>query len=223
MTRFRIRDASSPGGSRPADPLGTVTAIAANAGNDAWASTTSSLGASGQPPHLYRLTNGQTPDAPEGNDEEPARPLPKQEEENVSVEEPPPPLPPVVAPATVTQTKSLKLPAAIYDVKAKLHTSRRHGKLYLSLYVTFKLRRPATVGVKALRKGRVVSEARPALRRTLWNAHPEPQPPALADQGEFHYITSPSRIPRLGLQDCSTKRSRSTRVMEMPARGPNMS
>ena len=79
----------------------------------------------------------------------------------MSVEEPPPPLPPVVAPATVTQTKSLKLPAAIYDVKAKLHTSRRHGKLYLSLYVTFKLRRPATVGVKALRKGRVVSEARP--------------------------------------------------------------
>ena len=42
VTRFRIRDASSPGGSRPADPLGTVTAIAANAGNDAWASTTSS-------------------------------------------------------------------------------------------------------------------------------------------------------------------------------------
>lgn len=161
VTRFRIPDASSPSGSGPADPLGTFTAIAANASNDAWASTTAGSAASDQPPHLYRLTNGQTPNAPEGNDEEPARPLPKQEEEHVSVEEPPPPLPPVEAPATVIQTKAVKLPAAIYDVKAKLHTSRRHGKLYLSLYVTFKLRRPATVGVKALRKGRVVSEARP--------------------------------------------------------------
>jgi len=160
VTRFRIPDATPPGGSEPADAHGTVSAIVANASNDAWASTTP--GAAEQPPHLYRLTNGQEPNAPEGNDNEPERPLPKQEEETpTSGEEPPPPLPTVEAPATVIQTKAVTLPPAIYDVKAKLHTSKRHGKVYLSLYVTFKLRRSVTIGAQALRKGRVVSEARP--------------------------------------------------------------
>jgi hypothetical protein len=159
VTRFRIHDAS-PGGTEPADPRGTVTTIVATASNDAWAATTPGKSPE-QPPHLYRLTNGQEPDAPKGPEVEP-RPEPKPEEQtDVGVEETNPPLPPVEAPATVIQSKAVKLPPAIYDVKAKLHTSKRDGKVYLSLYVTFKLRRSVTIGAQALRKGRVVSEARP--------------------------------------------------------------
>ena len=69
----------------------------------------------------------------------------------------PPPAPPVVTPVA----KSVTLPAAVYDVKAKLHKTKRHGKLYLSLYVTFKLRRSVTIGAQALRHGHVVSLAKP--------------------------------------------------------------
>ena len=43
----------------------------------------------------------------------------------------------------------------------KVHATRRHGRLTLSLYLTFKVRRPTTIGAEALRRGRVVSVARP--------------------------------------------------------------
>jgi len=33
--------------------------------------------------------------------------------------------------------------------------------VYLSLYITFKVRRPVTIGARALRSGHVVSQARP--------------------------------------------------------------
>jgi hypothetical protein len=61
----------------------------------------------------------------------------------------------------VTKTNSVTLPAAVYDVKAKLHTAKDHGKLILSLYLTFKLHRPVTIGAHALRHGHVVSVAKP--------------------------------------------------------------
>ena len=145
LTRFRrsLEPADRSGGG-PADRPGRLHRDGRQRQQRRGASTTAGSAASDQPPHLYRLTNGQPPEAPEGNDEEPARPScrRRREEERAPVEEAPPPPPPVEAPATVTQTKAVKLPAAVYDVKAKLHTSRRNGKCYLSLYITFKLRRP---------------------------------------------------------------------------------
>jgi hypothetical protein len=53
------------------------------------------------------------------------------------------------------------LPSAVYAVKVKVHATKRHGHLTLSLYLTFKVRRPVTIGAEALRHGRVVSVARP--------------------------------------------------------------
>ncbi len=164
VTRF------SEGSPAPVDRAGGVTAVAANAANDAWAAT--SAGTSGGPlaasdefPHLYRLTDGEPPEAPEGNEEEPER---LKEEEEGREEEPqppaaeaPPPPPPVEAPPTVTRTHTVTLPPAVYDVKAKLHTAERNGQVQLSLYITFKVRRPITIGARALRSGHVVGQARP--------------------------------------------------------------
>jgi hypothetical protein len=166
VTRFRIQDPTSPAHEAPADRESSVTAVAATAQNDAWATTSPGelTGAFNtgfdEPPHLYRLTNGQRPNAPEGNDEE-TRPLELKEDEAIIVIEPPKPEPQPQAPATTTQTHTVTLPAAVYGVKARLHTTRRHGHIYFSLYLTFKLRRPVTIGAQALRHGRVVSVARP--------------------------------------------------------------
>jgi len=169
VTRFRVEDptyeGSPPKPLVPADREGYVSAIAANANNDAWAATTggSLLAESGvgaftsepQPPHIYRLTDGLTPQAPEGDDLE-ERPLELQLDPPILVLEPPPPPPPPPPPATVTKTRRVKLPPAIFGVKAKLH-----GRHNLSLYLSFKIRRPVTIGAQALRRGHVVSEARP--------------------------------------------------------------
>lgn len=170
VTRFRVEDPTytgSPPVLVPADRNGYVSAVAANANNDAWAATTggSLLAESGvgaftsepQPPHIYRLTDGLTPQAPEGDDLE-ERPLELQLDPPILVLEPPPPLPPPPAPATVTQTREVKLPPAIYDVRARLH-----GRHSLSLYLSFKLRRAITIGAEGLRHGHVVSKARPRL------------------------------------------------------------
>jgi hypothetical protein len=170
LTRFRVPEAQS--GSQPAplvtaDREGAVTAIAANAANDAWAAT--SMGffvppgkeqAEPQPPRLYRLTNGKAPEAPEGNNDE-SRPRELVEEEKHYEEEKAPAetaaAPPLL---TVTPIPPITLPPAIYDVKVKLHRVKRHGRTYLSLYLTFKVMRPIKLGAQALRRGHVVSTAR---------------------------------------------------------------
>ena len=150
----------------PADQEGGVTAIAANAANDAWAGTSKggldSRATVEEPPRVYRLTNGRPVEAPAGNDEEPIREVPQEDAPTIVIEPPqpePPPPPPVVA----QQTKNVTLPAAVYDVKVKLHVIKRHGHIYLSLYLTFKVRRPVRIGAQALRRGRVVAVARPRL------------------------------------------------------------
>jgi hypothetical protein len=167
VTRFRVEDPTYTGSLPkpplvPADRGGYVSAVAANAPNDAWVAA--SMGsvfdeATGkpvpQPPHLYRLTDGASPAAPEGDDLE-ERPLELHLDPPILVLEPPPPLPPPPPPATVTKTRRVKLPPAIYGVKAILH-----GKRSLSLYLSFRIRRPVTIGAQALRRGHVVSEARP--------------------------------------------------------------
>ncbi len=164
VTRFRIPDPTDEPVQAPADREGGVTAIAANATNDAWAATSKGLLKSGfeQPPRLYRLTNGEPPEAPEGNDiEEPPRVPHLKVDVPITVIEPPQPEPPPEQLAPVIENRKVTLPPAIYDVKAKLHTIKRHGKLYLDLYLTFKLRRAVTIGAHALEHGRVVSVAKP--------------------------------------------------------------
>lgn len=164
VTRFRVSDPTyegpEPAPEAPADRGGTVTAIAANATNDAWAAT--SRGALQvpdiattlyfQPPRLYHLTDGEPPAAPEGNDEE-SRPLELQEDPPIVVIEPPPPPPPTPV-RKITKTRRVKLRPAIYGVKAKVDRQLR-------LYLTFSVRRPVTIGAEALRYGTVVGVAPP--------------------------------------------------------------
>jgi hypothetical protein len=183
VTRFRASDPTysgpEPAPEAPADRGGTVTAIAANAPNDAWAATSrGALQVPGitttlyfQPPRLYRLSNGLPPAAPEGNDEE-SRPLELQEDPPIIVVEPEPPPPPAPT-RKINKTRRVKLRPAIYAVKTKLD---RH----LRLHLTFRLRRPVTIGAEALRYRTVVGMARPrrfagrngvlviALSRTHW-------------------------------------------------------
>ncbi len=166
VTRFRTTE-TVPGGTPevvPADRNGSVSSIVANADNDAWAATSEGTLSTGEPvhpiveeqPHLYQLTDGLTPNAPEGNEEE-IRPVELEENPPIFVFEgepeppPEPPLPPV------TSSQTIKLAPAIYKVQAKLH---HHGNAF-SLYLSFKVRRPITLGAQALQHGRVVSSARP--------------------------------------------------------------
>jgi hypothetical protein len=157
LTRFRI-----PGG-EPGDGEGTTAAVAATANNDGWAATSEGESSTPAPqrPHLYRLTNGRPPEAPEGNDEEPPRPRETTEEPPIFVFEPPPAPPPPPPAPTMTQTPTVTLPPAVFGVKVKLHRTKRHGHIIFSLYLTFKLRRPITIGAQALRHGHIVSAARP--------------------------------------------------------------
>jgi len=161
VARFRVADPTNAGQVAPADRNGYVSAIVANASNDAWAATSTGtlLSRFIEPPHLYRLTDGQPPAAPEGDDVE-FRPLPSKEDEPIIELEPPAPEAPPEPPATVSKTRTVTLPPAVYDVRVKLHKTKRHGQLSLSLYLSFRLRRPATIGARALRHGHVVSIAR---------------------------------------------------------------
>jgi len=165
VTRFRVEDPTYSGSPKPlvpADREGYVNAVAANAPNDAWVATShgfldeesssSALNTVPQPPHLYRLTDGAKPDAPEGDDLE-ERPLELHLDAPIIVLEPPPPAPAEPAPTTVTKTRRVKLLPAIFGVRAKLHG--------LSLYLSFRIRRPVTIGAQALRRGHIVSKARP--------------------------------------------------------------
>ena len=170
ITRFRATDptATSPSvGPVAADRFGTVTAVAAAAGNDAWTATT--RGRLLQPsdpsrdivqaPHLYRMTDGLPPNSPAGDDDEP-RPLVFQEDPPIIVEAPPDPEPEPVPDTTTTQrappiTRQVRQKASVYGVRAKLR--KRKGELHLE--ISFKLRRPVTLGVEALRRDKVVSRS----------------------------------------------------------------
>jgi Big-like domain-containing protein len=145
----------------PADHQGYVTAIAANAVNDAWAATTGgvftlpdSTDSVHERPHLYRLTDGQPPAAQAGDDDE-TRPLNLQFDPPPTPLPPPPPAPaPAPAPPVVAQTPTRDPLPTVYAVSSKIH----HGK-GLSIYLTFRLRRPVTLGAQALFRGRVISTA----------------------------------------------------------------
>jgi hypothetical protein len=169
VTRFRTEEEDLPGHIEHVDAThnGAITAIVANAENDAWATTNEGrvVGVPNpsyprgepllQPPHLYQLTDTLKPDAPEGDDEE-TRPLELEEFAPIFVFEPEPEEPAPPTPPPVTSTHTIKQRPAIYDVKTKL---RHQGKSFV-LYLSFKVRRPVTLGAEALRHGHVVSSAR---------------------------------------------------------------
>jgi hypothetical protein len=163
LTRFRTEESTSSAEQTakpaPADREGEISALAASAPNDAWATTRSGTFRSGafEPPRLYHFTNGRTPEAEAGNEAETRT---TQESKDESFAPPPPaPAPPAPVIKTTTTKKTVKLPAAIYDVKAAVRSSTVGGSIELNLYITFRLRRTVTVGAHALRNGRVVSVA----------------------------------------------------------------
>ena len=176
-TRFRVPDptwtGAGPAPLAPADPKGRVASVAANAENEAWAATTGGqlsgpdgqggLTTYDQRPHVYHWTDGATPTAPAGDDVE-SRPQVVVEDPPIIVEEPPPaepeplPAPPPVVQPTPPAATPKPLPAAVYAVhSAKQLRKTKDGKFIL--YLTFRVRRPVTIGVEALRRGKVVARS----------------------------------------------------------------
>jgi len=178
VTRFELALAGR--GTVPANGAGWIEAVAANAANDAWAATSFGTldAASDQPARLYHLTDGQKPQAPAGDDAE-SRPLQLQLDPPIIVFAPLPPVevtePAPVVESTTTQTQTTtqtpartrRLPPAISNVHSKVvrKVVRRkvHGLLTgfesFRLNLTFKVRRPVTLGLRALRKNHVVATA----------------------------------------------------------------
>jgi hypothetical protein len=129
----------------PADRDGWATAVAADAPNHAWATTTGGfLGDPSdifrEPPHLYELSDALAPAAPLGDDVE-DRPLPVTADQTIFVFAPPPP----PAPA----------PAARIKLKAPIHRIRVRYK-NLILRVSFTVRYPIRIGLEAKRSKLVV-------------------------------------------------------------------
>lgn len=185
-TRFRMPDPftadHAAAGLVPANRTGLVTSVAANAVNDAWAATSKGVLKNPdnpaesvlQRPHLYRLTDTTPPKAVAGDDNEP-RPLVFEPDPPIFVEAPPDPEPEPLPPETVTQPAPpvqptvVRLKAAIYRVRAHVtntcakpkRKNRGNGgcKPRLTLEISFRIRRPVTIGVEALRHRRVVSRS----------------------------------------------------------------
>jgi hypothetical protein len=153
VTRFV---APAPGGATvsPLEPGRGVIAVAANADNDGWAATAL---------HLYRLTDGQPPDAPAGDDNE-TRPLQLKLDPPIVVFAPVPPPPPPPAPVVAATTQTL--PPAVYGIKTKLRHGAGKRNQTFNLYVSFKVRRKVTLGLEAKRKTAVVSKT-PLARSSL--------------------------------------------------------
>jgi hypothetical protein len=139
----------------PADPQGYISAVAASANNDAWAATT------GEFPQLYQFTDGQTPNAPAGNDDE-TRPVPTTTEPTVFEFAPPVTVPAPPAPATIytqgkAKTKTVRLKAPIYAI-GKPQVRAAGGSVY-TLSITFRVRRKVRIALDALRGRRVISSS----------------------------------------------------------------
>jgi hypothetical protein len=147
------------------DPGGWITAVAANATNDAWVA-----GASAQvnafpdvspTPHLYHLIDTDAPLAPTGDDNE-SRPLVVQSEPTIFVIGPAVVVPPRPPATTVIKrierkTKRVKVPSPIYAMQRP--TLVRSSKETFLLYFRFKVRAKVTIGIEALRGRRIVSSS----------------------------------------------------------------
>lgn len=166
LLRFGVADPTT-GAITDVDPGGWVTAVAANAMNDAWAAATSSAGANSSTgttaptPHLYHLTDGGPPLAPAGDDNE-SRPQVVQAEPTIFVIAPtvviPPPPPPTVTtqPGTST-TRKVKVPPPIYAIQRPKLVRGPRGTY--ALVIRFKVRAKVTIGIEGLRRGKVVTSS----------------------------------------------------------------
>ncbi len=168
VTRFRVEDpeavdpASAP--LVPANENGYVTSVAVNAVNDAWAATTGDTisninGNVYQVPHLYHLTDTQPPLAPAGNDHE-SRPITQTADAVQYLVSPPvviatPPKPTVVTKAGAKRHRTVHLPSPIYAITYAAPQRATNGTVTLT--INFKVRAAVTIGIDALRDGRVVS------------------------------------------------------------------
>lgn len=170
VTQFRAPDPFNGPGAPPipAD-YGTASyasVVAAVAANDAWAFVLGGTWTSdpqgdqvqNQGSHLYQWTDGQAPSAPAGDDNEPRPSL-------FTLDAPVYVLPPptvVIGPSSSTtiqqpgRRKTVKPKPAIYGVKTKLAPSRNGT---FTLYISFRLRRPITIGIEALRGKKVVASS----------------------------------------------------------------
>jgi hypothetical protein len=144
-TRFLVTVPGDPGhGTVPAQSP-PIPSVAASAVNDAWVSIprgSLQVGAESveTPPRLLRLTDGQPPLAPDGDDRE-DRPVILREDPQPPAEVPPGVPSPVVGPKP-------RLPA-FYGFR-----SRFSGR---TLRLTFKVRRRGMLGIEALRGKRTVA------------------------------------------------------------------
>ena len=134
--------------------------------NDVWAATTDGdwpyreqrrRAVSGSlRPHLYQWTDGQPPNAPAGDDDEGRPSLFTLDPPVYQVSPPSVVVTPVVVTTTTTKkkTKTVKLKPAIYAIHSRVVPSA--GGTF-TLYLTFKVRRPVTIGLQALRGSKVVA------------------------------------------------------------------
>jgi hypothetical protein len=176
-TRFRVPDPTVSPSTAPLVPAnrgGSILSMAATASNEAWAATSEGElsrpgGQSGivQRPHLYRLTDTAPPAAPAGDDVE-ERPIEIHTDPPIFIEEPAPeePAPVVTAsapPRTVLTKKTQKVrqKAPIYAVRPLKARAIKNGRFAgrFVLAITFKVRRPVTIGLQGLRRGKVVTSS----------------------------------------------------------------
>jgi hypothetical protein len=149
-------------GASPDDPGGWITAVAANATNDAWvAAASDQVNAFPSPsptPHLYHLIDTDAPLASAGDDKE-TRPLVVQTEPTIFVIGPavvvPPPPPATTKVKRSRRTRRIKLRSPIYAVQTPRLARSAAGTF--SLYFRFKVRAKVTIGIEALRGRQVVS------------------------------------------------------------------
>jgi hypothetical protein len=172
VTRFVVQAASAtsstPATYKPDGDSGEyISALAASAVNDGWAATGGE--SISTPVRLFRLTDTTPPEAPAGNDVE-TRPLNLHETPPLIVFAPlpPPPLAPEPAPepaptpAPIVTATTKTLPPPIDHIKVKLHTATHTSAngaktRSFTLEVSFTVVRNVTIGLEALRKGKVVA------------------------------------------------------------------
>jgi hypothetical protein len=154
--------------------MDTVTAVSASATNDAWAATNGVANNAGsawfEVPELYQWTDGQTPDAPAGDDNE-SRPIVTTQEPTLfefapPVVVPPPPQPILVSRRGRRRHKTVRLKPAVYDIHKPHLAAASRGSFTLT--ITFRVRRKVTIGLDAVRHGRVVSSSG---LKTFFGAH----------------------------------------------------
>jgi hypothetical protein len=170
VIRFREADPFDPSGAAvPADQSGDVTAVAANAVNDAWAASSQGLlpdpvtgVADVQVPHLYHWTDDDPPQAPAGDDNETRQPIVTQQDQTLYQIQPPVIVNPGPPRKTIirrlrAKLRKVKRASPIYAVRAPILVPAGHGHYILTL--SFKVRYRVTMGLLGLRNGVVVGSS----------------------------------------------------------------